>query len=261
MPTKSYPRSLLVIPLAGLVLVSNTVGCGSSEPASAGSATTVSGYCEAWADIACEALAPCCGMEPPACVSSLESTCLEQASHWEAEGMEFDPMAAQACLDSSDQLYEGCSLRSADDTEYQQAQALCLGVFAGALPLGAECADDLACRSTNETKATCVWRNEVSVCESSIPVEPGASCLDPASRCSAGFYCSRTDATCQPQKLLGTACEEEEECRSFMCEESRCWQPSLEQTCEQLASSSALGLAAQLNHGPDHVTLPKEVKR
>ncbi len=241
--TDSHPRSPLVMPLARLLLACSAIGCGSSEPVSAGSTTTISSYCRDQAVIVCQTLAPCCGMDPSDCVATLESTCLEQASHWEAEGMDFDPGAAEACLDGTAHFYDGCSVRSADETEYQLAQARCLAVFAGSLPLGAECSKDLACRSTDESNAVCVERNDTSRCESSIPAEPGASCRDPASRCSAGFYCSRTDATCQPQKLLGTACKKAEECRSLMCEESGCWQPSLEETCERLAPSSGLGVA------------------
>jgi hypothetical protein len=182
-------------------------------------------YCAEVAEVACRNLSSCCtrstasallGVEPgneEACRADLSLRCeLATAPHryfLAQTTVGFDAEAASDCLEALT-VVDGCALVS---TAVPWEEACEREIWAGLLPEGHECTDDLECLGQ-------------LVCDAGhhcarLP-EAGEPCHD--GRCLPGFSCDETDhcAIVPPPAPGGSACRGDAACASGICPASTC---------------------------------------
>jgi len=148
---------------------------------------TVSGFCQAWAEIACNAdVVDLCGGgdDIDACQRSQSAFC---------EGLVpsvgYDPKYAKECLRAVEVAYSGAGLDAEQLLVVRQLGGDCSRLTRGSALAGEGCSNDTECDTISGY--VCVRRpGTEGTCQIPVEVEAGARCRDPEAVCEEGFYCN-----------------------------------------------------------------------
>lgn len=168
----------------------------------------VTGFCEAWAEQACNAdvVSHCSAASANACVAKQQSFCetLVPASKYSEQG-------ALDCLDAVGKAYEDTVLTADERDTVLHLAAPCDKVLSGPGNEGDTCTVESDC-DTN-TGLTCVKKSPTGKGYCYVPkiVGGGLDCSADSDVCDTGFYCS-SDSHCISANTSGETCSADVPC-------------------------------------------------
>lgn len=175
---------------------------------------TVSGFCQAWAELACTPdVVQLCGggTEIDACQRTQSDFC---------EGLVpsvgYDPKYAKECLRAVELAYSGDGLDAEQLLVVRQLGGECARLIRGASLAGESCSEDTDCDTI--AGYVCVTRPGTDgSCQIPEEVGAGLSCRDAAAVCVEGFYCDGRN--CIERLPEGEPCIDTQECAADLrCE-------------------------------------------
>lgn len=162
--------------------------CSGSESKSSGPnpLATVSGFCQAWAEVACDPdVVDACGGgdDIDACQRSQSDFCEDLVP-----SVGYDPEYAKECLRAVEVAYTGDGLDAEQLLLVRQLGGDCSRLTRGSADEGESCSEDTDCDTIEGY--VCVTRPGTDgTCQIPDEVGAGLSCRDPAAVCEEGFYC------------------------------------------------------------------------
>jgi hypothetical protein len=203
-----------LLTLTSVLTITLLVGCGSDsdDDAPPNPLATVSGFCQAWAELACNpnVVNYCAADDADACQSSQSEFCEELVP---SNG--YDATNASDCLRAVENAYADGDL---DADELMVVRALggeCSTLIRGDADEGEACDENSDCDTT--AGFTCVQRaGDQGTCQVPREVDAGRSCSAADAVCDDGFYCDGRN--CVERLPEDTECLDSSEC----AEDLRC---------------------------------------
>lgn len=178
---------------------------------------TVSGFCQAWAEVACnpDVVELCGGGEDVvACQQTQFDFCEELVP-----SVGYDPKYAKECLRAVEVAYTGDGLDAEQLLLVRQLGGDCSRLTRGSAEEGESCDADTDCDTIEGF--VCVKRpGGDGTCQIPEEVGAGKSCRDPAAVCEEGFYCDGRN--CIEKLPEDEPCVDTQEC----ADDLRCAQTS-----------------------------------
>ena len=207
--------SLYLLSLAVLLPLG---ACSGSESKSRGPnpLATVSGFCQAWAEYACnpDVVNFCGGGEDIGGCQRTQSDFCESVVP--SEG--YDPKYAKECLRAVERAYEGDGLDTEQLLLVRQLKGDCARLTHGTARAGDSCSEDTECDTIEGY--SCVTRpGAEGTCQIPVEVEAGDRCRDPEAVCEQGYYCNGTNCIATLEE--GDPCVDTQECAADLrCEKT-----------------------------------------
>ena len=202
--------------LLSLALLLPLAGCSGSDSKGKGPnpLATVSGFCQAWAEVACTPdVVELCGggSEIDACQRTQSDFCEDLVP-----SAGYDPKYAKECLRAVELAYLGDDLDAEQLLVVRQLGGECSRLIRGSSLAGGACNEDTDCDTISGY--TCVTRpGDDGTCQIPEEVGAGLSCRDAAAVCEEGFYCDGRN--CIERLPEGEPCVDTQECAADLrCE-------------------------------------------
>ena len=193
--------------LLPVVLLLPLGGCSSDSKARGPDPlATVSGFCQAWAELACtqKVVDLCAADDINACQSGQAGFCESIVP-----GSGYDPKYAKECLRAVERAYSGTGLTAEQLLVVRQLGGDCSRLIRGASSVGDACSKDTDCDTI--AGYLCVTRPAgEGTCQIPEEVEPGRSCENAAAVCQEDFYCDGSH--CLEKLAEDEACIDTQEC-------------------------------------------------
>jgi len=175
---------------------------------------TVSGFCQAWAEFACnEQVVDLCGGgdDIDACQRTQAEFCKDIVP---SEG--YDPKYAKECLRAVELAYKKTGLDAEQLLVVRQLAGECSRLTRGSRLEDESCSKDTDCDTISGF--VCVTRPGAGgTCQIPTEVGAGKSCRNPAAVCEEGFYCDGRN--CIEKLPEGDTCIDTQECAADLrCE-------------------------------------------
>jgi hypothetical protein len=233
-------------PLLALCLLALTlpIGCGTDEETPPDPLRNRAGFCNAWAEAACQKIVVknCNAPSVEDCVASQSDFCLELVPET------YSSKHAGECLGAVKSAYKDATLSTADIDVVIRLGAPCDQLWTGTREQGESCDANVDCDTA--AGLTCVIKADATSgsCEEPLEVSGGKSCADAEQVCEADFYCNgrncvaytetgdvcvgdfecqpsdhcvlvedATDTTCEARLPLGDDCASDADCQSLYC--------------------------------------------
>jgi hypothetical protein len=187
------------------------VGGCSAKPATPDPYATVSDFCQAWGEAACNSLVVknCSGM---ATTAPLTEACVEQQQVF-CEGLVnanpgYSSTQAKTCLNAVSAAYKDASLTADEIATVRHLGDPCNHLIKGPQAVGDSCTQDDDCDTL--TNVQCVMKSGVGTCVVPTLVANGTSCSAAAAACMPGFYCDGSH--CVESDAVGDKCDADYEC-------------------------------------------------
>ena len=184
------------------------VGCSSKDKADP--YATVSEFCEAWGQAACNSTVVnhCSGMTT---TTELTQACvLAQQKFCETivPDTGYDSAQAKTCLDAVSAAYSDATLNGTEIATVRDLGAPCNHLIKGPIAMGGTCTKDTDCDTVDNV--LCVMKAGVGACVIPKVVDNGTDCTAPEAACNPGFYCDGSN--CVAQHLENKSCTADYEC-------------------------------------------------
>lgn len=201
--------------LLSVALLLPLAGCSGSDSRGKGPnpLATVSGFCQAWAELACtqEVVDLCAADDINACQSGQSDFC---ESIVPSSG--YDPKYAKDCLRAVERAFAGTSLDAEQLIVVRQLGGECSRLIRGSAEVGDACRQDTDCDTI--AGYLCVTRpGGEGTCQVPEVVEAGKPCSNAAVVCEEGNYCNGRN--CIERLPEDEACIDTQECAADLrCE-------------------------------------------
>ncbi len=196
-------RSFLLTVIVGASLAA----CSSDSKGTADNPlATVSGFCQAWAEVACnpDVVDYCNAANVDDCQQSQADYC-EQL----IPSRGYDPTNASECLRAVENAYEDGNLNAEELLVVRALGGDCSQLIRGSAEQGDDCTADSDCDTT--AGFACVKRSSThGTCQVPVEVDAGRSCDNAADVCIDGFYCDGKH--CVERLSEGNSCDDDSEC-------------------------------------------------
>lgn len=227
-----------------LLVFSLPFGCGVDEETPPDPLRNRGGFCEAWAEAACQKVVVenCNAPSVDDCVASQSDYCLGLIPE------RYSSKHAKECLSAVKSAYKDAKLSSADIDVVVKLGAPCDQLSTGTSEQGEPCSAKVDCDTS--AGLTCVIKADATTgsCEEPLEVGGGKSCADAEQVCEADFYCNgrncvaytetgevcvgdfecqpsdhcvlvadATDTTCEARLEIGDDCASDADCQSLYC--------------------------------------------
>jgi hypothetical protein len=225
--------------LLSILLTQCTSNTTTEEPAPV--YPTSGAYCAGRAQAECNdaVIAACAASGKDRCVASRQTACLNGLPL----GKTFDPLKAEACVNTVTAAYANAVLTKDEITTYS---ASCSQVFDGTVIKDGACQTDNDCKQSTGLRCVLGAGSASGTCQIPKSVQPGEKCDTADALCADGFHCADTKycvvnadinetcsavvpckaafkcstaGTCQAKLLDGTACAASSECANGICAE------------------------------------------
>ncbi|MCA9646095.1 MAG: hypothetical protein KC492_35640, partial [Myxococcales bacterium] len=207
-------KSGTIVFLGGLVGYLAFLGACSDTKSSGNSLSGRDGFCQSWANAACnDAVVKACsgdGADPADCQATQSAACLS------AVGDSYDSTNAKSCIDAVKKAYQDAKLSRADVDVLELKSGACAELFKGTKEEGDSCSNDAECDTISGYR--CI--GESPTCQIPAEVGGGGKCSDPAAVCASGFYCDGTN--CLQAVGVGQSCVDEPCTEDLLCLAGTC---------------------------------------
>lgn len=175
---------------------------------------TVSGFCQAWAELACnpDTVDLCGGGDDIDACQRTQSNFCESI----VPSVGYDPKYAKECLRAVELAYKETGLDAEQLLVVRQLGGECARLIRGSQLEGESCSEDIECDTIGGY--VCVTRpGTEGTCQIPEEVGAGLSCRDAAAVCEEGFYCDGRN--CIERLPEDEPCIDTQECASDLrCE-------------------------------------------
>jgi hypothetical protein len=196
-------------PLLALVLLAFTlpVGCKVEEDAPPDPLAKRSGFCDAWADNACQeaVLDACNAAEKADCVSTQNKFCQKVIPE------NYSSAHASECLNAVRSAYEDGDLTADELAVVIKLGAPCDQLSTGTSTDGEACEKNDDCDTAGGFSCIAKLGATTGVCAKPEKVGAGEACDGPAQVCDEGYFC--TGEYCVVYKKTGGLCEADYQCK------------------------------------------------
>jgi len=195
---------LIALLLLGLGL---PVACTVEEEAPPDPLATSSGFCDAWAEAACQAdvVKYCNAKSVDDCQSTQGGVCRDIVPK------SYSSAHAQQCLDAVRDAYADAELSPEELQVVLHLAAPCDQLSKGTRTSGQSCNENEECNTADDF--ACIKKQGATsgVCAKPEIIAAGDACDGPSQICKEGYYCNGEN--CVSQKKTGAACEGDYQCK------------------------------------------------
>jgi hypothetical protein len=196
-------------PLIALFALALTLplGCSSEEDPPPDPLAQRSGFCQAWAERACQTdvVENCNANSVEDCQATQAELCRSLVPDSYASGH------AGQCLDAVGAAYADAKLTPDEIAVVTALAAPCDELSNGSVSDGASCSLDDQCNTSEGIHCIKKLGEAKGVCELPEEVGPGEACDGPAQVCKSGYYCNGEN--CVAYKKSGAVCEGDFQCK------------------------------------------------
>jgi hypothetical protein len=194
-------------PLIALTLLALTLPLAcSAEDAPPDPLARPDGFCEAWAEAACQqtVIDACNAPTPEDCVRTQKDFCLAILP------AEYSSKQAKACVAAVKAAYKDADLTADEIQVVRYLGAPCDQLSAGTSEEGESCNEDEDCNTAGGQSCVRKLGAAEGTCQEPEVVDPGAACDGDAQVCDEDHYCNGEN--CVAYKKTGGACEGDYQC-------------------------------------------------